>query len=239
MLNLNVNIPIGNITITKRHILMGISLLGALLFAFFHFNIVGIFDDDDVEIKIEKKVENKKPPEPKIKRNSITLNWKETAKLNRICEKLRVKYGCQYVNVNAFHNGDSTAGGWHFSKMTCIGEGLAEDKPPQLGALKNWHTGSFSESFLECNEMEYLYVPDMREHSSPYLSKTIPEFGIYSVVYVAILDRRYVDEDGLYHMPGFISFAWDHPTDSTDVTIKDIKAMKLEQYKVQKYIIKN
>ena len=123
--------------------------------------------------------------------------------------------------------------------MSCIAESLGEGVPSQAGRLKDWSTDLFSGIMYECNRDKVKYVPDFTKYEVPYLAHRIPQFGIYSVVYAAVLDNRYIDQEGNYKMVGFISFGWTKPTDSTHVTTSDIEAMKSDAARFKKFLIKN
>jgi len=147
-----------------------------------------------------------------------------------ILQDMQEKYNCTYVNVNVFHNGDSTRWGFHFDKMSCIEEAVRHDQLKRGYKLKNWSIEPFSQKFAKLYHEGHVYLPNLRTEKDAYFNTTLTRLDVISVIYVAIFDKRYVDKNGLSHLVGFLAFQWNEPTNLSNAEkismIKEVERIK-------------
>jgi hypothetical protein len=151
-------------------------------------------------------------------------------------DQLKKIYKCDRVNINLFHNGDSTKTGWHFDKMTCEVESKIDSLPSHVTRLINWRIAPFEKKFVKLLFEEVVYIPDLKKDSDPYFRNTLPQFGAFSIVYVALYDNKMYDPiTKKSHLVGFLCFQWGKPTYFNN---SDIESMKSERENLYQYVIK-
>lgn len=175
----------------------------------------------------------KKSEENKIDLFSSYL--KDSLELEYVLNDIVKKYGLDYINVNLFHNGTISASGYHFTKMSCIAEGKKPGSLPKIQELQNRVIDPFKEKIAETKVKGFVYLKNLPEDDDAYFSKAIPTFGIYSVFYVGLFDPRKKDSSGQPHFIGFISFAWEKPTNFKE---RDLVSMMKERERITDFILK-
>ncbi len=170
-----------------------------------------------------------------IKDDQFGSAIENSVRLQYILQDIQDKYNCTYVNVNLFHNGDSTKWGFHFNKMSCIEEAVRHDQLKRGYLLKNWSIKPFTEKFNKLYHEGHLYLPNLRTEKDAYFNTTLTRLGCISVVYVAIYDNRYINKDGLPHLVGFLSLQWNEPTNLKNA--EKISMIK-EVERVKEFVIK-
>lgn len=153
-----------------------------------------------------------------------------------LLQDMQEKYNCTYVNVNVFHNGDSTNWGFHFNKMSCIEEAVRHDQIKRGYKLKNWSIEPFAQKFAKLYHEGHVYLPNLRTEKDSYFNTTLTRLGVISVIYVAIYDKRYVDSNGIAHLVGFLAFQWNEPTDLSNA--QKISMIK-EVERIKEFVIKD
>ena len=165
-----------------------------------------------------------------IKDDQFGAAIENSVRLQYILQDIQEKYNCTYVNVNLFHNGDSTKWGFHFDKMSCIEEAVRHDQLKRGYKLKNWSIKPFAQKFNKLYHEGHLYLPNLRTEKDAYFNTTLTRLGCISVVYSAIYDERYINKEGLPHIVGFLSLQWDKPTNLKNVEkismIKEVERIK-------------
>lgn len=154
--------------------------------------------------------------------------------LDYILQEIVKKYDADYVNINLFHNGVRSTSGYHFKKMSCIAEGKKPGKLPKIHQLQNWVIAPFKEKLSIIKKEGFIYIDTLRKDPDPYFNHTIPNFGIESIFYVSLYDYRKKD-NGQPHFIGFISFAWEKPTNLKE---EDLTSMIKERERLIEFIIK-
>jgi hypothetical protein len=177
--------------------------------------------------RIKKQKENEK--------DIFSEGIRESLELEYVLNDVVNKYSCDYVNVNLFHNGEISASGFHFKKMSCVAEGKRVGMLPKIQELQNRIIDPFKEKIAETKIKGYSYLKNLPEDKDPYFAKAIPQFGILSVFYVALFDNRKRDNSGQPHFVGFISFAWEKPTDFAE---SDLVSMMKERERLLEYVLK-
>jgi hypothetical protein len=226
---INFNIDLKNLDWYK---LKNINLTNVFLL-FCSFGVVCLFFKDEIKKKLEK--ENKTAEGKIIKEDQFGRSIEKNIRFEYILQDMQEKYNCTYVNVNVFHNGDSTKWGFHFDKMSCIEEAVRHDQLKRGYKLKNWSIEPFAQKFAKLYHEGHLYLPNLRTEKDAYFNTTLTRMGCISVVYVAIYDNRYIDKNGLAHIVGFLSFQWDEPTNISNA--KKISMIK-EVERIKEFVIK-
>ena len=215
----NFKLSIEKLYIGKKSLI--VICLGLCASIYYEFNIV-----DYVKVNYLKK--------PVVKRDYISESI-DIDPLDDLTQELCDNYGCSYVNVNLFHNGTTSSSGYKCKKMSCFSEGLDYNRHSLMQALQNQVIEPFKLKFRAVKKDGYYYVKDLRLDKDPYFRNRMPQYGMTSIYYVAIYDKRYIDKYGKWHFKGFISYAWDHETDFP----KDkLIAMRLEVERVIPIVIK-
>lgn len=166
----------------------------------------------------------------------FSSNINNTLELEYILTDIVKTYDVDYLNVNLFHNGTVTPSGYHFTKMSCIAEGLKPGKLPKIQNLQNWVITPFLEKVAQVKRKGYVYIPNLTKDNDPYFNTTVPKMGINSVFYVGLYNRNKTDNNGNYHFIGYISFAWEKPTKLSE---KTLVSMMREKERITEFIIKN
>ena len=165
-----------------------------------------------------------------IKDDQFGSAIENSVRLQYILQDIQEKYKCTYVNVNLFHNGDSTKWGFHFNKMSCIEEAARHDQLKRGYKLKNWSIKPFAQKFNKLYHEGHLYLSNLRTEKDAYFNTTLTRLGCISVVYAAIYDERYINKDGLPHLVGFLSLQWNEPTNLKNAEkismIKEVERIK-------------
>jgi len=204
---INFNIDLKNVNWSK---LKSINFTNVFLFLC----VVGmtcIFFKDEIKKNFTEK-ENKTAEGKIIKADQFGRSIEKNVRFEYILQDMQEKYNCTYVNVNVFHNGDSTKWGFHFDKMSCIEEAVRHDQLKRGYKLKNWSIEPFAQKFAKLYHEGHVYLPNLRTEKDAYFNTTLTRLEVISVIYVAIYDKRYVDENGLAHLVGFLAFQWNEPT---------------------------
>ena len=152
-----------------------------------------------------------------VKPDQFGRSIEKNVRFEYILQDMQEKYNCTYVNVNVFHNGDSTKWGFHFDKMSCIEEAVRHDHLKRGYKLKNWSIEPFAQKFAKLYNEGHVYLPNLRTEKDAYFNTTLTRLEVISVIYVAIYDKRYVDKNGLAHLVGFLAFQWNEPTSLSKV----------------------
>ena len=165
-----------------------------------------------------------------IKPDQFGSAIEKNVRFEYILQDMQEKYNCTYVNVNIFHNGDSTKWGFHFNKMSCIEEAVRHDQLKRGYKLKNWSIEPFAQKFAKLYHEGHVYLPNLRIEKDAYFNTTLTRLEVISVIYVAIYDKRYVDKNGLAHIVGFLAFQWNEPTNLSSAEkismIKEVERIK-------------
>jgi len=196
-----------------------------IFIAFAYLVLIGLAFKDNIKDYITKKDH----------KDIFSNNINKTLELEYILNDIVKTYDVDYLNVNLFHNGTVTPGGYHFTKMSCIAEGLKPGKLPRIQNLQNWVIEPFLEKIAEVKRKGYVYIPDLSKDHDPYFNTTIPKFGIKSVFYVGLFDRTKKDKKGNPHFVGFISYGWEKPTKLNE---KNLVSMMREKDRITEFIIK-
>ena len=196
-----------------------------IFIAFAYLVLIGLAFKDNIKDYITKKDH----------KDIFSNNINKTLELEYILNDIVKTYDVDYLNVNLFHNGTVTPGGYHFTKMSCIAEGLKPGKLPRIQNLQNWVIEPFLEKIAETKNKGYVYIPDLSKDHDPYFNTTVPKFGIKSVFYVGLFDRTTKDKKGNYHFIGFISYGWEKPTKLDE---KNLVSMMREKDRITEFIIK-
>ena len=222
---INFNIDLKNINWSK---LKSINFTNVFLF----FCIIGmtcIFFKDEIKKNFTEK-ENKTAEGKIIKADQFGRSIEKNVRFEYILQDMQEKYNCTYVNVNVFHNGDSTKWGFHFDKMSCIEEAVRHDQLKRGYKLKNWSIEPFAQKFAKLYHEGHVYLANLRTEKDAYFNTTLTRLEVISVIYVAIYDKRYVDKNGLAHLVGFLSFQWNEPTKLSSAEkismIKEVERIK-------------
>ena len=226
---INFNIDLKNLDWSK---FKNINLTNVFLFCCM-FGVGCLFFKDEIKKKLEKQ--NKTAEGKIIKEDQFGRSIEKNIRFEYILQDMQEKYNCTYVNVNVFHNGDSTKWGFHFDKMSCIEEAVRHDQLKRGYKLKNWSIEPFAQKFAKLYHEGHLYLPNLRTEKDAYFNTTLTRMGCISVVYVAIYDNRYVDKNGLPHIVGFLSFQWEKPTNISNA--KKISMIK-EVERIKEFVIK-
>ena len=227
---INFNIDLKNLNWSK---LKSINFTNVFLF----FCIIGmtcIFFRDEIKKEFSRK-ENKTAEGKIIKPDQFGSAIEKNVRFEYILQDMQEKYNCTYVNVNLFHNGDSTKWGFHFSKMSCIEEAVRHDQLKRGYKLKNWSIEPFAQKFAKLYHEGYVYLPNLRTEKDAYFNTTLTRLEVISVIYVAIYDKRYIDKNGLPHLVGFLAFQWNEPTNLSNA--EKISMIK-EVQRVKEFVIK-
>ncbi len=211
-----------------------------IFFVFISIIIVyGLFQNkiDRGFLYVREKVfdEKKEPKIVKVKRSIFDEGIEDEVELKYILQDIVEKYNCTYVNVNLFHNGDTTRSGYHFKKMSCVSEGRRQGKLPIIHRLRNWVIEPFAFKFAVLKKESTLYMADLKNDKDAYFNTTLPRLGCHSVFYVAIYDHRFKDHKGNSHFIGYLSFQWDKPTNFKE---KTLVSMKQEETRIREFVIK-
>ena len=230
MFNLNINtlnFEIAGTKITKRHILLLITVL-----VFFY----GLFQEkiDKYVITHIEKTELTDTIKTPILSRDIFTEYVDDDKVDEFVQLFCDNHKCDYVNVNLFHNGVITESGIHLRKMSCIAEGLRDGKLDLIHRLQDWVIKPFKKKFRVLKKNGYLYIPNLKLDKDPYFRVTIPRMGIESVFYVALYDKRYINKHGEPHFIGFVSYIWGKPTNFDE---GELVAMKKEVDRIREFVI--
>ena len=227
---INFNIDLKNINWSK---LKSINFTNVFLF----FCVVGmtcIFFKDEIKKNFTEK-ENKTAEGKIIKADQFGRSIEKNVRFEYILQDMQEKYNCTYVNVNVFHNGDSTKWGFHFDKMSCIEEAVRHDQLKRGYKLKNWSIEPFAQKFAKLYHEGHVYLPNLRIEKDAYFNTTLTRLEVISVIYVAIYDKKYIDKNGLAHIVGFLAFQWNEPTNlSSTEKISMIKEVE----RIKEFVIK-
>ena len=189
-------------------------------------SVICIFFKDEINSFFVEKNESGQIIKPDQFGTAIEKN----VRFEYILQDMQEKYNCTYVNVNVFHNGDSTKWGFHFNKMSCIEEAVRHDQLKRGYKLKNWSIEPFSQKFAKLYHEGHVYLPNLRTEKDAYFNTTLTRLEVISVIYVAIFDKRYVDKNGLAHLVGFLAFQWNEPTNLSNAEkismIKEVERIK-------------
>jgi hypothetical protein len=196
-----------------------------IFITFAYLVLIGLAFKDNIKDYITKKDH----------KDIFSNNINKTLELEYILNDIVKTYDIDYLNVNLFHNGTVTPSGYHFTKMSCIAEGLKPGKLPRIQNLQNWVIEPFLEKIAEVKRKGYVYISDLSTDHDPYFNTTIPKFGIKSVFYVGLFDRTKKDKKGNYHFIGFISYGWEKPTKLDE---KNLVSMMREKDRITEFIIK-
>ncbi len=186
---INFNFNKGSLDFIKR-----IGLKNGFI-AFAYLFLIVLFFKDNIKDYITKH----------DRKDIFSDNIHNTLELEYILSDIVNTYDVDYLNVNLFHNGTISASGYHFTKMSCVAEGLKPGKLPRIQNLQNWVIEPFLEKIAETKKKGYVYIPDLTKDHDPYFNKNIPKFGVKSVFYVGLFNINKKDKNGNYHFVGFIS----------------------------------
>ncbi len=81
----------------------------------------------------------------------------------------------------------------------------------------------------------YVYLPELKKDKEPYFSQVLTKHNIQSIFYVGLFDSRKKDKGGNNHFIGFISFAWEKPTNWKE---SDLVSMINEKHRIKEFILK-
>jgi hypothetical protein len=129
-------------------------------------------------------------------------------------------YKCTYVAINLFHNGSRALNGTHFKKMSREYEGKRNDKLPLTYKFKNFDIEPFSDEFLKISESLVLYIKDVDKYPNQYLRNTLKRSGYKSVLYIAIKDKDFWNNDVFN---GFMTYEFDRNTNFTEADIEEMR----------------
>jgi hypothetical protein len=140
--------------------------------------------------------------------------------IKRELNKLVKQYKANYVAINLFHNGSTALNGTHFKKMSREYEGRKNGKPPLTFVFKNYDIEPFSDEFLAISENLTLYIPEIDKYPNQYLKNTLKRGGYKSVLYVAIKDRDFWNNDIFI---GFMTYEFSVNTNFTEADIEEMR----------------
>jgi len=129
-------------------------------------------------------------------------------------------YKCTYVAINLFHNGSKALNGTHFKKMSREYEGKRNDKLPLTYKFKNFDIEPFSDEFLKISESLVLYIKDVDKYPNQYLRNTLKRSGYKSVLYIAIKDKDFWNNDVFN---GFMTYEFDTITNLSEADIEEMR----------------
>jgi len=129
-------------------------------------------------------------------------------------------YKCTYVAINLFHNGSKALNGTHFKKMSREYEGKRNDKLPLTYKFKNFDIEPFSDEFLKISESLVLYIKDVDKYPNQYLRNTLKRSGYKSVLYIAIKDKDFWNNDVFN---GFMTYEFDRKTNLSEADIEEMR----------------
>jgi hypothetical protein len=129
-------------------------------------------------------------------------------------------YKCTYVAINLFHNGSKALNGTHFKKMSREYEGKRNDKLPLTYKFKNYDIEPFSDEFLKISDNLILYIKDVDKYPNQYLRNTLKRSGYKSVLYIAIKDKDFWNNDVFN---GFMTYEFDKVTNFSEADIEEMR----------------
>lgn len=238
---INFNIDLKNVNWSK---LKNINFTNVFLFfccvwmilLFFREEIKEKYLKKDTVVKKENQKTEKDSSKVIIKVDRLARKLIKLEEFQYRLDELRETYKCDRVNINLFHNGDSTKSGWHFDKMSCEAESKLDTLPSYTTRLVNWRIEPFKKKFRQLLFEQVVYIPDLKKDISPYFRNTLPRYGAFSVVYVALFDKRMYDPiTKKNHLMGFLAFQWGKPT---NLNSSKIESMKKERENLYQYIIR-
>jgi hypothetical protein len=239
MINLNFNLKdidwskLKNISTTN--VFLSFCLIG-MIFLFFKEEIKEKYLKKDTIVKKDSKKTEKDSSKVVIKPDRFGRKLIKLEEFQYRLDELRSHYKCDRVNINLFHNGDSTKAGWHFDKMSCEMESKLDTLPSYTTRLVNWRIEPFKKKFRQLLFEEIVYIADLKKDIDPYFRNTLPRYGAFSVVYVALFDKRMYDPiTKKNHLMGFLAFQWGKPTNLSN---SKIQSMKNERHNLYQYIIR-
>jgi len=239
MINFNFNLKdidwskIKNINLTNVFLFM---CFVVMILLFFKEEIKEKYLKKDTVVKNKDKKTIKDSVKVIIKPDRFARKLIKLEEFQYRLDELRETYKCDRVNINLFHNGDSTQAGWHFDKMSCEMESKIDTLPSYTTRLVNWRIEPFKKKFRQLLFEEIVYIPDLKKDTDPYFRHTLPRYGAFSVVYVALFDKKMYDPvTKKYHLMGFLCFQWGVPTNLSGLKTE---SMKKERHNLYQYIVR-
>jgi hypothetical protein len=94
------------------------------------------------------------------------------------------------------------------------------DKLPLTYKFKNFDIEPFSDEFLKISESLVLYIKDVDKYPNQYLRNTLKRSGYKSVLYIAIKDKDFWNNDVFN---GFMTYEFDTVTNLSEADIEEMR----------------